>query len=342
MEPFILLADTHLGSHSASDAWHEITLRLFKEVVDTAIYYDIKTILHLGDFFDNRKNINVKTLYYTLEIAKLLEENNLHLKIVRGNHDTFYKDSNEVHILQPLFENRNNISIISTEPTAWNNFLLLPWGIDLPEHSNCKYCAGHLEITGFHMNNNFICENGDIATNDLSQFNKVYSGHFHTPSERENIKYIGSPYHLSFNDVNSGPRGYYIIDEDREEFIENKSAPKYIHIFSEDEFTKEKIHGNIVKIIFTKELSTNEINEIVNEAMSFGPQQIVTDYEAIFKNGETSDEETNEEGEEPHEYISTKSNEQILYEYIEKLDLPEHITSKKLISFANMLVNEDS
>jgi DNA repair exonuclease SbcCD nuclease subunit len=158
----------------------------------------------------------------------------------------------------------------------------------------------------------------------------VLSGHFHTPSEKENIKYIGSPYQQSFNDVDS-PRGYYIFDDDEYqlEFIEFSNASKYIHLYSDEELSREKIEGNVVKLIYKEELSLQEDAQLVNLIKSYEPLSLVTD----FSNINCSNEEITQE--ENVENFDVKNNEELLFEYIDKIETPNHIkkpTLKKMIS----------
>ncbi len=58
---YLLVTDTHLGLYGDSDEWHAVVRELFKDIVDTCHREDIRTIIHLGDFFHNRKSINTKT-----------------------------------------------------------------------------------------------------------------------------------------------------------------------------------------------------------------------------------------------------------------------------------------
>ena len=57
---------------------------------------DIKNIFHLGDYYDHRKNINFKALHHNRKIfLEPLTEMGIHMDIIPGNHDTFYKNTND-------------------------------------------------------------------------------------------------------------------------------------------------------------------------------------------------------------------------------------------------------
>ena len=69
----LLVTDTHLGLYKSSDIWHNVVINLFKEIVDKAVKSNIDTIIHLGDFFHERKVTNTKTLSVAREIEDILK-----------------------------------------------------------------------------------------------------------------------------------------------------------------------------------------------------------------------------------------------------------------------------
>ena len=64
---------------------------------------NITKILHLGDYYDNRKFINFKALEHNRKIfLEKLREYKIHMDIIPGNHDVFYKNTNELNSLKEL------------------------------------------------------------------------------------------------------------------------------------------------------------------------------------------------------------------------------------------------
>ena len=58
----------------------------------------IDTILHLGDYYDNRKTINFKALHHNRKIfLDKLREYGMTMDIILGNHDTYFKNTNELN-----------------------------------------------------------------------------------------------------------------------------------------------------------------------------------------------------------------------------------------------------
>jgi len=59
-----ILSDTHCGIRNSSDIFMEYQERFYEEVFfPYMLENDIKQILHLGDYYDNRKTVNFKALH---------------------------------------------------------------------------------------------------------------------------------------------------------------------------------------------------------------------------------------------------------------------------------------
>jgi len=325
----IIFGDTHLGIYNASDLWHQTTIRLFKEILKTAYEQDIKSLLHGGDFFHNRKSTNTKTLDIGLLIMSELSSwfNNININI--GNHDAYYKNKLFPNTLQ-IFKDISNVRIISV-PTLLpedNKIVMVPWMEILPENlPKAEFLFGHLEIKDFKMNSSYRCKTG-ISKRSLNAFRHVYSSHFHTPSTMDNISYLGSPYGLTFNDINS-TRGYYIFDSDSDkmEFIEF-DAPKFVHIKTEN-IKKEEVEGNFVKLIFQKDYGHIQNQRIVDDVSNMNPLNLNSDFSQIKFSG------TDEEQEEINLKIIDHNG--VIKQYIEKSELPEHIQKRTLLNFMEKL-----
>ena len=147
---YLIFADSHVGVHQDSDAWLDIAIKLFQSIADTCIKRNITKIIGLGDFFDERKYLNIKTLNVATRISEILQQFEVYLII--GNHDTFFKDRISPSSLQ-MFWASQNITVID-KPFEMDEMLLLPWGCNPKEHRLSKYdCVmGHFAINGFQTN----------------------------------------------------------------------------------------------------------------------------------------------------------------------------------------------
>ena len=322
----IILGDTHLGLHKSSNLYLNVTKNLFEEIKATCEEHNIKEIIHLGDFFHERKATNTKAQNIAYQIVRLLED--FSVIILIGNHDTYYKDKLKPTTLETLLK-YENITVID-EITEHDDIVLCPWS-EIPRGFRGGYCMGHFELIGFKMNNTFVCDKGQNPEDlQLNDFKHIYSGHFHTPSKKGNITYLGSPYQMTMNDIGS-PRGYYIWEDGELEFIEFKKAPKFIKLTT-DNINTEEIKGNFIKLLFVEDYGTIKNQQIVDELMSFGPQSLQVDFSGI----QITDENVGK-----IEEATLLNHNEIIVKYVNKIELPSHIKRKTLLSMIDKLKEDE-
>jgi DNA repair exonuclease SbcCD nuclease subunit len=327
MKKYLIVCDTHLGIHKSSDVWHQSTIKLFETIVDECHRRNIDTIIHLGDWFDDRKFLNIKTFSISDFISDMLKEFNVYILV--GNHDAYYKTNISTTSLG-IFKEHKNITIIDTVRKI-DDFLVVPWNSlteDILEKGG-KYLLGHLEINTFYTSNTYEFNQSAFEPSHFKNFDLVISGHFHIPSKKNNIIYLGSPFHMSFNDVNSN-RGFYIFEDEKLEFLEFTEYPRFVIIDTENEIKQDQIKGNIVKVKFRKDYGTNENNKIIENIQLLEPLQLHIDFSNISlienNNSSLSIDET--------ENIKLKDHKTIFYDYIDKVNQPNNLkkqTIKKMI-----------
>lgn len=229
-----LITDTHFGARGDSSAFDLSFKRFYSEVFfPTLIDRNIKQIIHLGDCFDRRKYINFNSLKtcreYFFDKAKEL---GIKIDMLVGNHDTFFKNTNEVNSPDLLLNDYENITTISNPLVREYGdlkILMLPWICNdnydkVMEYVNAKeasVCFGHLELNGFQMwkgQESFEGHDPKI----FKDYRLVYSGHFHHKHGKDNIHYLGNPYQMFWNDYED-ERGFHIFDTEKleSEFIIN-------------------------------------------------------------------------------------------------------------------------
>jgi hypothetical protein len=115
-----------------------------------------------------------------------------------GNHDAFYKNTNEINALRELIGETYTIKLYEKLPEeviiSDRPILFVPWiandnrdeSLDIINKSTVPLCIGHLELTGFEMESGEKCLHG-TDPEIFKHFEKVYSGHFHQPSRKNNI-----------------------------------------------------------------------------------------------------------------------------------------------------------
>ena len=217
-----LLNDTHFGCRNDSPAFIEYQNRFYNEVFFPYLQqYNINTLIHLGDVVDRRKFINHNTAHNFKKVFfNRLEEMNIDTHIIIGNHDTYYKNTNEVNAMQNL--NINKGAKVYTHATEVEfdglPIMFIPWICDDNEaetaraidNTKATIAMGHLEVKGFEMHNGHFNDHGQEKAM-FKRFEKVMSGHFHKKSDDGQIYYLGTQYEMTWSDYGC-PKGFHIFD----------------------------------------------------------------------------------------------------------------------------------
>jgi DNA repair exonuclease SbcCD nuclease subunit len=259
----VILNDTHFGYKGDSPIVLEYFLKFFEtELFPYIKENNIKTIFHLGDVFDRRKYINFKTLNQVrLRFFEPLKKMNVKCIAICGNHDTYYRNNNNINSLIELVSCYPNWEIYS-EPTEINLshgcVALMPWinpeneqtAYDFISNTTCSLLFGHLELHGFQSMRGVFVEQG-YDSKYFDKFEYVLSGHYHIKSSRDNIHYLGTQYQMAFSDVWE-PKGFHVFDfKDRTlSFIENPKKLFYTFDYNED--VQEKIDYSVFKDCYVK------------------------------------------------------------------------------------------
>jgi DNA repair exonuclease SbcCD nuclease subunit len=230
-----LITDTHWGARGDNLAFLEYFNRFYYEQFFPYLEeHKIDNITHLGDIVDRRKYINFVTARHLRKFVQTCHEKDIKLDVIIGNHDTFYKNTNDVNSMRELFSDSVlNINFYD-EPTEivrdGLSIGILPWvcsgnfdaSMAFLDDTRAQVLFGHLEIAGFEMYRGAVNDHG-FDTKLFNKFDIVCSGHFHHKSSRGNISYLGAPYEITWSDWND-PRGFHIFDTDTREltFIENR------------------------------------------------------------------------------------------------------------------------
>lgn len=218
-----LITDQHFGARNDSISFLDFYEKFYNNIFfPELINNKINTLLILGDTFDRRKFLNYNTLKRTREMFfDRLSELNINVHVLVGNHDTTYKNTNEVNSVDLVLKDYNNIDIISNPKSITlddTEFLMIPWicqdnydeSVKLIEESKAKICCGHFEIEGFAMYRGMTSHEG-MSRTMFRKFEYTFSGNYHHRSSEGDIYYLGNPYELTWQDYND-PRGFHILD----------------------------------------------------------------------------------------------------------------------------------
>jgi len=283
-----IITDTHYGARKGSKHLHDYFELFYRDVFFPTLEKEgITTVIHMGDIFDSRKAIDLQTLEWSERVVlEPLKKYKVYLTI--GNHDCYYKNTNNVNSPELLLRNYPNIKIYTKakEINVDNlKILMLPWinsenyedTCSVIKKSKAKIAMGHLELNGFKATRGHMMETGmDIGIFD--KFEKVFSGHFHTRSTDGKIFYLGNPYEMFWNDVND-PRGFHIFDtETLEQTPVNNPYKLFYNIYYEDTnptlFNATEYKNKIVKIIVRKKSNPKEFDKFIDKLYSAGVQEL--------------------------------------------------------------------
>lgn len=227
-----IVTDTHFGARNDSPIFLKHFCRFFDEIFFPAIdARKISTVFHLGDLMDRRKFVNFATLTATRKhFVAPLKERSISTYIIPGNHDTYFRNTNDVNCIQELF--KDDLRLIDRPTTMTfgkTDIAFLPWineeneedTLRFVKKANAPILMGHLELKGFEVLRGVEAHEGmDHAIFD--KFDAVYSGHYHCKHSKGNIHYLGTPYQITFADLYE-PKGFHILDTEtrRMEYIKN-------------------------------------------------------------------------------------------------------------------------
>ena len=279
-----IITDTHYGARKGSKHLHDYFEKFYQDVFFPSLEkHGVTTIVHMGDAFDSRKSIDYQSLEWAKRVVfDPLSKYDVHMII--GNHDCYYKNTNEVNSPELLLQTYPNIKTYSevTEVVLDKlKVLFIPW-INAENFENTvssikttsSVCAmGHLELNGFRAHRGHVMEDG-MDCELFEKFTTVFSGHYHTRSDNGKIFYLGNPYEMFWNDVNDS-RGFHIFDTDTLELTQiNNPYKLFYNIYYEDTpyqmFDATEYENKIVKVIVRKKSDPKSFEKFIDKLFSVG------------------------------------------------------------------------
>ena len=287
---FAIISDTHYGVRKGSQIFHDYFEKFYSEVFfPTLDKRNIKTLVHMGDVFDSRKGVD----FWSLDWAKRvvfdpLRERGITSYVLVGNHDAYYKNTNEINSVETLLcEYDNVIPVSRTEDfiICGTKILFVPWicsdnrdeTLSYIEGTSSEIAMGHLDLNGFEPYRGHIQKDG-MDPAPFKKFKKVFSGHFHTRSNIGNIHYIGNPYEIYWNDLDD-IRGFGIFDTKsfEIEYIDNPNL-MFKRVVYEDtdikSFNFGECESKIVKVVVNKKTDAKKFEQFIDELYKTGVHEL--------------------------------------------------------------------
>ncbi|CAB4133438.1 endonuclease subunit [uncultured Caudovirales phage] len=269
-----IITDQHFGARNDSVQFLDFYEKFYENVFFPKLKEEgITTLLILGDTFDRRKYVN----FFTFKRARdmffdRLWQMGIQVHMLAGNHDTYYKNTNEVNSVSLLLREYNNINVIDHPKTIFVNdtpICMMPWicaenyqdSMDTIKDTEASICCGHFEIAGFSMHRGMPSHEG-LNREIFRKFEYTFSGHYHHKSSDGDIHYLGNPYELTWQDYND-TRGFHIFDLTTRDllFVENPFVMFHKIVYDD----KEESITEITNKDFTKYTNTYVKVVVVNK-----------------------------------------------------------------------------
>ena len=276
-----LINDTHWGARNDSPAFIDYFNRFYNEIFFPYLQQNnINTIVHLGDVVDRRKFINHNTAHnFKLNFWDKIDLLNIDTHVIIGNHDTYYKNTNEINALQNLNISFNTKVYTSCETVNFDglDILFIPWICDANmedslhniDKSTAQIVMGHLEIKGFEMHKGHLNEQG-LDKDLFKRFEKVISGHFHKKSDDGQVYYLGCPYQIMWSDYNC-PKGFHIFDTATRELIRVPNPlimfKKFIYDDKKEDYSKKDLsdyENTYVKLFISQKTDSDMFDKLLD------------------------------------------------------------------------------
>ena len=283
-----IITDTHYGARKGSKHLHDYFEKFYDDVFfPTLEEQGITTVVHMGDAFDSRKSIDYQSLEWSKRVVfERLKNYDVHMII--GNHDCYYKNTNNVNSPELLLQTYNNIKTYNKVTEVFldkTKVLFIPWinaenfedTVKVVKTTDSICAMGHLELNGFRAHRGHVMEDG-MACDLFEKFDKVFSGHYHTRSDNGKIFYLGNPYEMFWNDVND-KRGFHIFDtETLTHTPVNNPYKLFYNIYYEDTpyqmFDASEYENKIVKVIVRKKSNPKSFEKFIDKLYVSGIQDL--------------------------------------------------------------------
>lgn len=235
-----ICTDSHFGKKNNSDQHNQ-------DIIDYLNWFagevrldpTIDSIVFMGDWFENRSAIDIKTLRYAHEGGKILNDLGLPVFFLVGNHDLYQRFTRDV-FSTAIFHEFKNFQVIDHPQVVKNlggGCVLSPYVFDeeyksLTKFNDVPVWFGHFEFKNFQITGYNTMSQRGLEAAWFKKPSRIFTGHFHKRQIRDNIIYVGSIFPMDFGDAGDSARGMAVFDHvaNRLKFIDWPECPKYAKI----------------------------------------------------------------------------------------------------------------
>ncbi len=243
-----IINDIHWGVRNNSDFFLDRYVEFFRDTFFPALdQRGIDTVWILGDTFDDRRELDPRTLAYArAHMFDPLAERGIKVVIIYGNHDVYYKNTNQFNTIDLFGDIYPNVHVVKTHEViehdgtpvgfiSWINNDNLEDSLAWMSTVQCPILCGHFEIKTFQMTKGQTCLHG-FDKSVFTRFERVISGHFHCVSDDGRIFYPSNPFQTTWGDYGL-EKGFRIFDTRTREFEFVKNPVDLYEKFWFDEAT---------------------------------------------------------------------------------------------------------
>lgn len=230
-----MFTDIHFGCHNNSSEHSHDCMNFIDWFITQCKREKVDAVVFLGDWWENRNSISVQTLKYGIHCIRKLNQLNIPIFLIIGNHDLFHRHHRDIHSAE-AFREFSNVVIIDNNALKINDeLLILPFLFKdeypevVNEVNNSKYVFGHFEFRHFFITGTNTRHEHGYSHKLFDGPTHIFSGHFHKRQATENVIYIGNPFGTSYADAGDFDRGACILDVDSSDvdFL-NYDGPSYV------------------------------------------------------------------------------------------------------------------
>lgn len=226
--------DIHFGARNNSDQHNLDNLAFIDWFIEKVKQEKPSHIAFLGDFFENRNAINVRTMNYGMTACRRLNELNIPIIFIIGNHDLYHRGNRDIFSTD-MFKDLNNFLLVDQPVELNKEFFVAPFlfkdeyptlSADINSH---KYVLGHFEFRDFVVTGADRKMDHGPDANLFTGPKYIFSGHFHKRQANKNIIYIGNTFPTNFGDAGDKERGCAFLNTENDDvyFYDWEDAPLF-------------------------------------------------------------------------------------------------------------------
>ena len=243
-----------------------------------------------GDLNDTKAILRAEFVQFLMQ--SFIEYSDVEVIVLVGNHDACNHHNITDHSLEFL-KSLPNLTVIDSPREIFSDWYAIPYyhrNEEILEQLQIAKDKGYRKIL-FHQGimgakqSEYILDKSSISLEDLKDFDRVLTGHYHSHQTLGNATYFGSPFSVSFAEANQDKFIWAIEDGDEFKMIPIRpGARSHIQVTWDEgveatHILPEHTKDDIIKIVArgTKEFCLSINKEDIKKQFNLENIQIVTE-----------------------------------------------------------------